>query len=138
MKESLIDTDILSEFLKGNSNVIFRFDEYISFFGFINLSIITFYEVVNGLFYKDSKGKLPLFEEFCSYNKILNISIEVAKVSALISADLRKRRIEIGHFDTLIAGTAIVNNLQLVTNNVKHFSRIQGLEIDNWKNCQFL
>ena len=134
MKESLVDTDILSEFLKGNTDIISKIDEHLSLFGFINLSIITYYEIMNGLLYKDSKGKLPFFEEFISYNKMLPISLDVAKISAIISSDLRKKRMEIGHFDTLIAGTAIVNNLQLVTNNVKHFSRIQNLEIVNWKN----
>ena len=134
MKASLVDTDILSEFLKGNADVVSKVEEQIQLFGFINLSIITFYEVMNGLLYKDSKRKLPIFEEFISYNKILPISVDVAKVSASISAELRKNRMEIGHFDTLIAGTAIVNNLQLVTNNVRHFSRIQNLQIVNWKN----
>jgi tRNA(fMet)-specific endonuclease VapC len=39
---------------------------------------------------------------------------------------------EIGHADTLIAGVAIANELQLVTNNTAHFERIEGLETDNW------
>lgn len=39
----------------------------------------------------------------------------------------------IGHNDILIAGTAIENDLILITNNTKHFSLIKGLEIDNWK-----
>ncbi len=34
--------------------------------------------------------------------------------------------------DVLIAGTAIVNNLILITNNVNHFKRIHKLQIDNW------
>ena len=133
MKESLIDTDILSEFLRGNIDVISKIDEHIKIFGFINLSIITFYEIINGLYYKDSKRKLPMFEEFVSYNKILPVSKNVAKISASLSADLRKNGAEIGHFDTLIAGTALVNNLHLVTNNVKHFGRIKDLRIVNWK-----
>lgn len=38
----------------------------------------------------------------------------------------------IGHNDTLIAATAIINDCILITNNTKHFSRIEELEIDNW------
>ena len=125
IKESLIDTDILSDFFKGNPDIIAKIDEHVRFFGFINFSIITYYEIM--------KGKLPLFEEFVSYNKILPISLEVAQTSAFISAELRKNSLEIRHFDTLIAGTAIVNNLQLVTNNVRHFCRIPNLQIVNWK-----
>ena len=38
----------------------------------------------------------------------------------------------IDDMDMLIAATAITHNLILVTNNAKHFSRIKGLEIENW------
>ena len=56
----------------------------------------------------------------------------MAKTSANIQADLRKKGTEIGHTDTLIAGIAITSNLQLITNNTAHFKRIKGLEIANW------
>ena len=38
-----------------------------------------------------------------------------------------------GDADCLIAGTALARNLTLVTNNTRHFSRIAGLRLDNWK-----
>ena len=38
----------------------------------------------------------------------------------------------IDSFDLLIAATALENDLILVTNNLKHFSRIPGLKIENW------
>jgi len=42
MKQSLIDTDILSEFLRGNPKVISKVDQHLKEFGFISLSIITY------------------------------------------------------------------------------------------------
>lgn len=56
----------------------------------------------------------------------------MAKVAAVIQADLRKKGTEIGHTDTLIAGISITRELQLVTNNTSHFKRIKGLDIANW------
>ena len=53
MKPSILDTDILSEFLRGNQKVIAKVDEHLKEFGFISLSIITYYEILNGLLYKD-------------------------------------------------------------------------------------
>lgn len=35
--------------------------------------------------------------------------------------------------DLLIAGIAIENDMILVTNNERHFGRIPGLKIENWK-----
>jgi tRNA(fMet)-specific endonuclease VapC len=36
------------------------------------------------------------------------------------------------HFDVLIAATAMVYNLVLVTNNTKHFVVYEGLEVEDW------
>ena len=58
--------------------------------------------------------------------------MRTAKTAAVIQADLRKKGTEIGHTDTLIAGIAIANRLQLITNNTEHFKRIKGLEMANW------
>ena len=128
----MLDTDILSEFLRGNHKVIAKVDEHLKEFGFINLSIITYYEILNGLLFKDAGKQLIKFEEFVELNKVIPLTLTMAKTAALIQAELRKKGAEIGHTDTLIAGIAITSELQLVANNTKHFKRIKGLEIDNW------
>lgn len=65
-------------------------------------------------------------------NKVIPLSLSAAKIAAENYAELRKTGKEIGHTDTLIAGIAIANNLQLITNNTEHFSRINKLQIANW------
>ena len=132
MKPSMLDTDILSEFLRGNSKVIAKVDEHLKEFGFISLSIITYYEILNGLLYKDARKQLTRFEDFVELNKVIPLTLRTAKIAATIQADLRKKGTEIGHTDTLIAGTAIASEMQLITNNTDHFKRIKGLEIANW------
>ncbi|MEI6052555.1 MAG: type II toxin-antitoxin system VapC family toxin [Opitutaceae bacterium] len=132
MKPSMLDTDILSEFLRGNLKVIAEVDKHLKEYGFISLSIITYYEILNGLLYKDARKQLSKFEEFVELNKVIPLTLPMAKTAATIQADLRKKGTEIGHTDTLIAGIAITSELQLVTNNTDHFRRIKGLEIANW------
>ncbi len=132
MKPSLLDTDILSEFLRGNPKVIIKVDEHLKEYGFISLSIITYYEILNGLLYKDARKQIVRFEEFVELNKVIPLTLRMAKTAAAIQADLRKKGTEIGHTDTLIAGIAMTSELQLVTNNTDHFKRIKGLEITNW------
>jgi len=75
---------------------------------------------------------LTRFEDFVGLNKIIPLTLPMAKTAAIIQADLRKNGTEIGHTDTLIAGIAIISELQLVTNNTDHFKRIKSLEIANW------
>ncbi len=132
MNPSMLDTDILSEFLRGNPKVIAKVDDYLKEHGFINLSIITYYEILNGLLYKDARKQMTKFEKFVALNKVIPLTMRMAKTAAVIQADLRKKGTVIGHTDTLIAGIAITSKLQLVTNNTIHFKRIKGLEIENW------
>jgi len=132
MKPSMLDTDILSEFLRGNPKVIEKVDEHLKEFGFISLSIITYYEILNGLLYKDARKQLRRFEDFVALNKVIPLTLPMAKTAATIQADLRIKGTEIGHTDTLIAGIAMTSELQLVTNNTDHFKLIKGLEIANW------
>ena len=35
-------------------------------------------------------------------------------------------------FDLLIGCTAVAKGLVMVTNNIKHYSRIEGIQIENW------
>ena len=128
----MLDTDILSEFLRGNLKVIAKVDEHLKEFGFISLSIITYYEILNGLLYKDARKQLTRFENFVALNKVIPLTLRTAKIAATIQADLRKKGTEIGHTDTLIAGIAIASGMQLITNNTGHFKRIKELQIDNW------
>jgi tRNA(fMet)-specific endonuclease VapC len=132
MKASILDTDMLSEFFRGNPKVIIKVEEHIEEFGNINLSIITYYEILNGLLYKDARKQLSRFNDFVALNNVLPLTIPSAKIAANIKAILRKKGNEIGHTDTLIAGIAISNKLQLVTNNTEHFKRIKELDIANW------
>ena len=133
MTEAIIDTDILSFYFKGDERVVTRFGEYLKEFDQVNISIVTYYEIIAGLKFKKAKRQRQDFEDFINDNNIINISEESAKISGDIYADLRHRGITIGTSDILIAGIAIENGLTLITNNEKHYESIQGLNIENWK-----
>ena len=132
MKPVLVDTDILSEFLRGTPKVVENVEKYLQSYDAINFSIITYYEILNGLLYKDAKNQLRKFTDFAALNKILPLTISATTKAAETYADLRKQGQPIGHTDCLIAGIALTNGLQLVTNNTDHFKRVKGLELVNW------
>ncbi|MCC6836813.1 MAG: type II toxin-antitoxin system VapC family toxin [Cytophagales bacterium] len=133
MTESLVDTDILSFYFKGDSKVVNKFNDYLREFDVINISIITYYEILGGLKFKNAGRQIKEFEEFVANNTIIHISEESAKISGDIYADLRQKGITIGTSDILIAGIAIENELILITNNERHYESIKGLKIENWK-----
>ena len=72
------------------------------------------------------------FEQLCSASRVLPLEWDVVTQAADIYADLHQRGRLIGDADILIAAAAIVHGLILVTNNENHFSRVTGLQVDNW------
>jgi tRNA(fMet)-specific endonuclease VapC len=132
MKPSLIDTDILSMFFRGDQKVGVRFDAYIQEHQKITFSIISYYEVGSGLKHRDAQKQLDKFLEFAQYGAILPLTEHSALISAEIYADLRRKGMPIDDIDVLIAGIAKANNLVVVTRNQGHFRRIEGLEVEDW------
>lgn len=132
VKQVLIDTDIISYFLRNQRNVVNRFKKYLDEFKRINFSIITYYEIISGLKYKDAQKQLNAFLEFADYNSIMPVTKDSIEISANIYADLRKKGNLIDEIDILIAGIALSNNLVLITHNTSHFKRIDGLQTEDW------
>jgi tRNA(fMet)-specific endonuclease VapC len=64
VKLTLIDTDILSMFLRGDRSVVAQFAAYLSEHNSITFSIITYYEVLSGLKHCDAQRRLDQFLEF--------------------------------------------------------------------------
>lgn len=136
MKPSLIDTDILSLFFRNHPEVANCFLRYLTQYKKINLSIITYYEILSGLKHRDAHKKLDLFLEFVSKNNVIPLTEQSAAISAEIYAELRKNGEPLDDIDLLISGIAVANDYVLVTHNRKHFERIKRMEIEDWSEKQ--
>ena len=132
MKQALIDTNIVSFFFRNQVKVVERFQAYVKEHSKINISIITYYEIISGLKHRDAQKQLTSFLEFASYHTVLPLTTDSTHVSSDIYASLRKKGTPVDDIDILIAGIAIANNLILATNNQRDFSKIEGLEIEDW------
>ncbi len=132
MNRTLIDTDILSYYFKGDKTVVKNFEMYLQHYDFIEISIITYYEISGGLLAKNALKQLGIFEDFVIDNPVIPLTDSSAKISAKLYAELRQSGKIVDDIDLLIAGVAIDNDMVLVTNNEKHFQRIPGLKIENW------
>lgn len=132
MNRSLIDTDILSYFFKGIPSVVSGFQKYLKEYNQIEISIISVYEIRSGLFAKGALKQLAEFERFLSGCNVIPLSDQSVQISAEIYGKLKKEGQRLDDIDLLIAGIALENGFSLVTNNLKHFSRIPGLSVENW------
>jgi len=87
---------------------------------------------LRGLAAKRADLQIARFNRFCDACEVLPVDEAVANHAAMIYADLRQRGQPIGDADILIAATAMVHGLGLVTNNLNHFERIRGLAVTTW------
>lgn len=134
MKKALIDTDILSYFLKGDDHVIDKVQECLVLNDQLSFSEITYFEILAGLEFKQANQQLEKFDDFVSKCSIIKLTLNSIKISAKIYGELRRKGIQMGTPDILIAGIAIENKLNLITNNMKDYHSIEELSLENWKN----
>lgn len=128
----VLDTDILFALMRRNPVVVSRARPYLAEHGRFTFSVITRYEILRGLEAKNADRQLRTFKQFCSRNTILPLIDEVVDTAAGIYGKLSMRGELIGDADILIAASALVHGLGVVTNNEDHFQRISGLQVGNW------
>ena len=64
--------------------------------------------------------------------EVVALDAAVSKTYARIRADLERRGQSIGANDLWIAALALALGATLVTDNVREFGRVKGLEVENW------
>ena len=127
----LLDTNICIYFLNQHPGIIKRImqcrdDE-------IAISIITLAELQFGAHNSSQvENNINRINFFLERVQLLDLTPKTTDTYARIKATLRKSGNIIDDFDILIGATAIENDLTLVTDNERHFSRIEKIRIVNW------
>jgi tRNA(fMet)-specific endonuclease VapC len=97
------------------------------------LSIISLAELYEGVYYgSDTVESEAALQRFLNPElTILNIDEETCKIFGKERGRLRAAGLIIGDCDLLIGATALRHNLTLLTNNRRHFERIEGLRMES-------
>lgn len=132
LPRTLLDTDTLSAVMRGTPPVLAKAHDYLAEHGSFTFSIITRYEILRGLKAKNAIVQLRAFDRFCAGSQIVPLTDEAVVKASDIYAELRRRGEPIGDADVLIAASALVHGLAVVTNNEDHFKRISSLVVENW------
>jgi tRNA(fMet)-specific endonuclease VapC len=127
----LLDTDTVIYILKGHPAVTEYLKRHLQ--DPMKISVVTYMELYYGA-YKSQRVTAN-----AARVKALGQSIEMAPINAavaetfgMIKATLESGGNRLDDFDLAIAATALAYNLTLATNNTDHFSRIDGLRLENW------
>jgi len=78
------------------------------------------------------ESNLRLIHSFLKNFDIYEFDKEASEIFAKEKARLKKSGTMIADMDLMIASIAIANDLSLVTNNFKHFERINNLKLLRW------
>lgn len=126
----MLDTDSVSFALRGQGRVSQRILEHRP--SEIGISAITLAELRYGAARRNSAKLHGLIDAFTANVAVMPFDEACATRFGAVASDLAERGSLIGEYDVLIAAHAVALALTLVTNNVKHFSRVAGLHVENW------
>ena len=102
MKKCLLDTNILSYFLRGNPVIVEKFGLYRQHYSYLSFSIFTYYEIKSGLLYKDAYKQMQRFENLAAASEIISYDKAIADTASQIYDNLRKRGLLITPIDLLV------------------------------------
>ena len=126
----LLDTDTFSYAVSGRSGQIRS--QLSKLAGNLALSTISLAELRYGVQKKGSRRLMALVDLFLELVTVVDFDVAASECYAVIRTQLEKTGTPIGGNDMLIAAVAKSRGYTLVTNNVNHFGRINGLKIVNW------
>jgi len=138
MLKSILDTDILSEYLKGfNSTVTAHAAEYAMQFGVFSFTSVTVYEIAYGFQLKAASTQLRKALAWLDQNEQITPINADYLTAAAIRSTARRQGAVLELPDCLIAAVAIRLNRPLITGNTQDFEAIRktgvNLVIENWR-----
>ncbi len=127
----LHDTNICISIINAKPPAMLqRFRDYRM--GEIGLCSVVAAELAYGAAKSDSMRNRQALDLFLAPLAILPFEEAAFWIYGDLRADLERKGTPIGSLDTLIAAHALSLQATLVTNNLREFERVPGLQLDNW------
>src|SRR5579863_5004282 len=132
MFEYMFDTDICSYVMRGKSEALIARMQSVPVSA-VCMSAITKSELLFGIAVSPRPQKdRAAFDFLMQHLQVLDYPADAADNYGEIRAALKSQGTLIGSNDLLIAAHARCLGLTLVTNNLREFSRVPGLKVENW------
>jgi tRNA(fMet)-specific endonuclease VapC len=98
----------------------------------IAISAIVVHELYYGAFKSRRVENNPAIIDALQL-EVIEFDREDARQAGAVRARLAAQGTPIGPYDALIAGQALARNMVLVTNNLREFGRVLGLQLEDWQ-----
>ena len=128
----LLDTNVCIAVMRNHPRVVARLTQLAP--ADCLISTISAFELLTGV----AKCAQPANERrkvecLLQVVSICTFDAAAAEQSAQLRGQLETRGLTIGPYDLLLAGTALSLGAVLVTANTREFSRVSGLELEDWE-----
>lgn len=130
MKRYLLDTSIVAFLFRGKYGI----GQHLSKLGAEQcfISDVTVAELTYGAYHSDRvQQNLEMIEHFTQMVSVVPFARAVDEYGRQKDR-LMKAGQMIEDFDLFIGCTAVAEGMVMVTDNTKHFSRIEGIELEDW------
>ena len=124
----IADTDVLIDYFSGLEPIASVVCALINS-DRLALSAVTVFELFAGV---TGKKRLAQVETFTSLIPVFPLNGEASKKAGSIYTALKKTGNLIGNQDILMAAICMMNDLPLISRNIAHFSRVEGLKLFDW------
>lgn len=129
----LLDTNVCIVYLKGKSSTVKQRLKSLKQNNIAVCSVVKAELFYGSMGSNNPKKALQVQKAFVDRFISLPFDDRCALIYGKIRAHLASAGTPIGSNDLLIASIALANNLTLVTHNVREFSRVQGLKLEDWE-----
>ena len=127
----LLDTNIVSDMIRHPTGTVFQRISEIGEVG-VCTSIVVACELRFGVQKRGSDQLIQRLEDVLRILPVIPLSLPVERYYAEVRTHLEKLGTPIGPNDLLIASHALSLGLTVVTANVREFSRVPELKVENW------
>ncbi len=127
-KTSLLDADILIQYLRGNPDAAAAIQRLNGAYG---LSVIAYLEVAVPELARDARRSQTVNQALASL-KLYSLTGTAAKQAARVQAQLIRNNQRMGFQDLCIAAIAVENKATLITRNQAHLALYPGLKLQRW------
>ena len=125
---NLLDTDWAISYLNRVPRTMSRMDELRA--EGISISIVSVAELYEGVLNSNNPVRDEnLMTEFLGQYPVISLDVPICRIFGTERARLRATGTLIPDMDLLIGATALHHDLTLLSNNRRHFERLQGLHI---------
>lgn len=129
----LLDTDILIKFLRKDPSAVKKLSKLIEHHLIISTTSINIAELYFGAYLSEKKEEnLNAVKELILNLEAISFNQNHSEIYGEIRANLQKKGELINELDIFIASIAIERDIKLITRNIKHYEKIDKLQIESW------